>query len=168
MRVLPAFLALFAAPAFAQTALYAEAFGPTGAYALGVEQGVVASAAGDRRLAVRAGVSYRNETTTFVGSSTEHVLAVPFGAVASFSLGRPLGVPLAADVGGGAVFTRRTGERYDQTTGEAFGLPVYGEAVLRAALGRRLSVRAGAVVGGVSSEFVSGEVRPVVGVGFGL
>lgn len=157
---------LGASPALAQTQVYAEGAGAAGSYAVGVEQGVLASANGERRLAVRAGVSYWNEPS-LVATSATHLLAIPAGAVASFSLGQPLGIPLATEVGGGVVFTRRTGERYAQTTGEAFGLPPYGEVALRATLGRA-SVRGGLLVGGVDTSEFSGSVRPVAGVGLAL
>ena len=159
-------LAASSVPAVAQTGVYAEGAGVTGSYAVGVEQGVLASANGERRLAVRAGVSYWDEPR-IVGTSATHLLAIPAGAVASFSLGQPLGIPLATEVGGGVVFTRRTGERYAQTTGEAFGLPPYGEVALRATRGRA-SVRGGLLVGGVDTSEFRASVRPVVGVGLAL
>lgn len=154
--------------ASAQTALYAEAFGPTGAYAIGIEQGLVASASDDRRLALRVGASYRTDRLFYDwGSSTDHVIAVPAGAVASFSLGRALGFPLATDLGAGVVFERRSGGRFGEV-GESFGLPVYAEVLLRAGLTDRISIRAGALTGGATSPLGSDSVRPVVGLGVGL
>jgi hypothetical protein len=169
--VLVAALALAAASASAQpdarsTAVYADAIGPTGAYSLGVERAVWTASASERQLRLRAGAAYWTRKA-FPDSPTEHVLTVPFGAVALFSLGRPVGVPAAFEFGAGAVFVRRGGAHFG-TVGEDFGLPAYAEAAVRAALAERIGVRAGAAAGGAEADVSTANVRPVVGVTVGL
>lgn len=159
-------LLAFSTGASAQTSLYAEVLGATGSYAVGVEQGVVASVDGGRRLAVRAGASYRTDRLV-PGGSLDHVIAVPAGAVVSFSLGRPLGIALASDFGAGAVFERRSGGRFGEL-GESFALPRYAEALLQARLSERLAVRAGVLAGGARAPLERDGIRPVTAVTFGL
>ena len=172
-RLLLALVALVPAAAAAQparysTGLYAEAVGPTGLYAVGVERAFAASDDGARRLSARVGVGYWTFQRTYrLGDrQPERTLVVPAGATAAFSLGRPLGVPAAFEFGVGAVFVRRSGPGFG-TVGESFALPPYAEAAVRASPGR-LAVRAGAVVGGESEEWGFAGPRPVFGLGFGL
>ena len=180
VRNVLAVLAVAAAPvASAQTgsrstALFADALGPTGAYALGVEQAVLASATGERQLRLRAGVSYWTEDF-FFNSPTDRVLTVPLGAAALFSLGRPLGIPAAFEFGGGAVIVRRESERYrsgnspvGSLSGTLLTAPAYGEVAVRASFGSRVGLRAGVAVGGEESELVGDGARPVFGIGVGL
>ncbi len=164
-------LVLTAAAASAQTGqratvLFADAFGPSGTYAVGVEQAVWTSAAADRQLRVRGGAAYWTETLFFDGP-TDRVIAVPAGAAALFSLGRPLGVPTAFEFGAGAVFVRRSGPRYG-SVGESFALPASAEAAARVRLAGPVGLRVGASAGGAASEWVGDGVRPVVGIGVGL
>ncbi|PAP75247.1 hypothetical protein [Rubrivirga marina] len=169
--LLASLFVLAASPSSAQTGqrstvVFADAIGPTGAYALGVERAVWTSAASERQLRLRLGASYWTETFLLDGP-TDRVITVPAGASALFALGRPLGVPAAFEFGVGAVFVRRSGSRYG-SVGERFTLPAYAEAALRAGLGDRVGLRVGASVGGEASELAGGGVRPVVGVGVGL
>lgn len=171
---LAAALALLVSAASAQpgarpTAFTAEVLGPTGAYALGLERAVWTASAGERQLRLRAGAAYWTRTV-FLDSPTEHVLTVPLGAAALFSLGRPAGVPTAFEFGAGAVFVRRGGEHFG-TVGEDFALPAYAEVAVRAALADRVSARAGVAVGGADADvtgYFGGGVRPVAGVAVGL
>ena len=159
---LAAGLLALAAAASAQpaprTALYADAVGPTGLYALGVERAVWTAGAGERQLRLRAGAAYWTESI-FFDAPTDHVLTVPVGVATLFSLGRPLGLPAAFEFGGGAVFVRRGGERFG-IVGESFALPAYGEAAVRVAVGGGVGVRAGLTAGGERSDFDTDGVRP--------
>ena len=155
-----------AQPGSRSTTLFADALGPTGAYALGVERAVWTSASSDRQLRLRAGGSYWTESYLLNGP-TERVITAPFGAAALFSLGRPLGVPAAFEFGAGAVFVRRSGPQYG-FAGENFALPTYAEAAVRASLGSRVGLRVGVAVGGEESELAGDGARPVFGVGVGL
>lgn len=177
MRLLLTAVLLIAASAVSaqsltrSTALYADALGPTGAYAVGVEQTILKSALGDRQLRLRAGASYWTEDPYFVGSELERdrVLTVPLGAAVLFPLGRPLGVPAAFEFGGGFVVVRRESERYRNSSGGMLlTAPAYAEAAVRASFGSRVGVRAGVAVGGEESELVGDGARPVFGVGVGL
>ncbi len=166
-----ALLALAASAPSAQTgqpstALFADALGPSGAYAVGIEQAVWTAGASERQLRLRLGASYWTETD-FLDGPTERVITGPAGAAALFSLGRPLGVRTAFEFGAGAVFVRRSGPPYG-SVGESFALPAYAEAALRARLGDRVGLRAGVSVGGEESELAGDGARPVVGVGVGL
>lgn len=167
-RLLVVVLALVASASSAQssTLLFADALGPSGAYALGVEQAVWTSDASERQLRLRLGASYWTETYLLDGP-TDRVITVPAGAAALFSLGRPLGVPTAFEFGAGAVFVRRSGPQYG-SVGESFALPAYAEAVVRARLAGPVGLRVGAAVGGAESEWVGDGARPVVGIGVGL
>ena len=174
--LLPALVALTAA-ASAQTgtratALTADVLGPTSAYAVGVEHAAWTSAGAARQLRVRAGVSYWSEEAFGLLYQDDQVIAVPLGAAVLFDLGRPLGVPAAFEFGTGAVAVRRSGARFGDV-GESFALRPYGEAAVRAAVGGRIVVRAGAAVGGEASDLLGSRltddgVRPVVGIGVGL
>ena len=157
-----------AQPGARSTAIFADALGPTGAYAVGVEQAVLTSAAGERQLRLRAGVSYWTEDL-FLNGPTDQVLTVPLGASALFTLGRPLGIPTAFEFGGGFVIVRRESERYRNSSGGMLlTAPSYAEAAIRASIGSRLGFRVGAAIGGEESELVGDGVRPVFGVGVGL
>lgn len=151
------------------TALYADALGPTGTYALGVEHAVLASADGARQLKLRAGASFWTEQNAGSDRPADRVLAVPVGAVAVFSLGSPLGVPAAFEFGGGAVIERQWGWRYDQLTGRS-GVTTtagYVEAAVRARVGQRVVARAGVMTG--PDDWRGRTItRPVFGVGLGL
>ena len=155
-----------AQPGTSRTAITADAIGPTGAYALGIERAVWTAESGERQLRLRAGASYWTESVMF-GAPTDHVVTVPVGAAALFSLGEPFGLPAVFEAGGGAVFVRRGGERFG-FVGESFALPAYAEAAVRLAVGDGVGVRAGVTVGGETSGYAPGDVRPVVGVGVGL
>ncbi|MEM1054749.1 MAG: hypothetical protein AAGI52_04430 [Bacteroidota bacterium] len=157
-----------AQPGQRATTLYADVWGPTGAYALGVERAVWTASESERELRLRLGVAYWTEAL-FPNGPSDRVLTIPAGATALFSLGEPLGVPAAFEFGLGAVFVRRSGERFG-FVGESFALPVYSEAVVRAALGSRAGLRVGAVIGGEDSQWSvdAGGIRPVIGVGVGL
>jgi hypothetical protein len=166
-----ALLALAASAPSAQTgqpstALFADALGPSGAYAVGIEQAVWTAGASERQLRLRLGASSWTETD-FLDGPTERVITVPAGAAALFTLGRPLGVPTAFEFGAGAVFVRRSGPQYGPV-GKSLALPLYGEAALRAAIGDRVGLRAGASVGGEESELAGDGVRPAIGIGVGL
>ena len=177
MRLVLLTLAAFASAAAAQTgarptAVYADVLGPTSAYAVGLEHAVWTSADADRQLRVRAGASYWSERAFGLEFQDDRVVAVPAGGLALFSLGRPLGLPAAFEFGAGAVAVRRSGPRYADV-GERFALRPYGETAVRAALGGRVVVRAGATVGGEASDLLGSSltddgVRPVVGIGVGL
>ena len=170
MRLVLLTCVLAAAPVSAQpgarpTAVYADALGPTGAYALGVERAVWTAAAGERQLRLRAGAAYWTEW--LADDVTDRVITVPFGAAALFSLGRPAGVPAAFEFGAGAVFVRRSGPHY-VGVGEDFGLPAYAEVAVRTALADRVGLRTGVAVGGGDSPLLGDGVRPVLGVAVGL
>ena len=160
-----------AQPLTRSTALYADALGPTGAYAVGVEQAILTSDTGDRQLRLRAGASYWTEDPyLFVsGLEPDRVVTVPLGAAALFSLGRPLGIPTAFEFGGGFVIVRRESERYRNSSGGMLlTAPGYAEAAVRGSFGSRVGVRAGVAVGGEESELAGDGARPVFGVGVGL
>ena len=168
---LVAFVLALASVAAAQpappTTVYAEAVGPAGLYALGVERAVWTASGGERQLRLRAGASYWAESA-FPLESADRVLAVPVGAAALFSLGRPLGLPAAFEFGGGVVLVYRESERFRTSSdGRLLTAPGYAEAAVRASLGR-VSVRAGATVGGNGESWGWDGPRPVVGVGVGL
>ncbi len=169
LLTLCALAGLSAPAASAQTAVYAEGIGATGSYAVGVEQGVLASASGERRLAVRVGASYAREASAFNTLTARYAFIVPVGAVASFGLGAPAGLPLAAEIGAGAIVARRRGGYVDRNNAK-LGAALYGDVALRAAVARRIALRAGLLVGGNDAAvlFESNRVRPVVGVGFRL
>jgi hypothetical protein len=158
-----------AQPVAPTTTLYADALGPTGTYALGAEHAVLASADGARQLRLRAGAAFWTEQNSGPDRPADRVVAVPVGAAALFSLGRPLGVPAAFEFGGGAVVeydwswwhSRFAGHR---GTTELVG---YAEAGVRAAIGRRAVVRAG-VATGMRDWRGRSQTRPVFGVGLGL
>ena len=163
--------AVSAQPLTRSTALYADALGPTGAYAVGVEQSILTSDTGDRQLRLRAGASYWTEDPYFFGSGLEpdRVLTVPLGAAALFSLGQPLGIPAAIEFGGGFVVVRRESERYRNSSGGMLlSAPAYAEAAVRASFGSRVGVRAGVAVGGEESAIAGDGARPVFGVGVGF
>ena len=145
---------LFASAASAQTTLYAEALGATGAYSVGVQQNVLSSDGGDRRLTVRIGASYRTDRLFSLGPDNQapidHVLAIPVAVAATFGLGQQRGVPLSAEFGAGAVFVRRGSERFEGL-GESFALPRFAEALLGAQPSDRVAVRLGALIGGARS-----------------
>ena len=172
--LLAAVLATVASAASAQpgapaTALYADALSPTGTYALGAERAVLTSGDGARQLRLRAGASFWTERNAGPDRPADRVLAVPVGAAAVFSLGRPLGVPAAFEAGGGAVVRHEWGWRFDRLAGRSGVTETagYAEAAVRAAVGRRAVVRAGVVTG---PEDGRGRTitRPVFGVGLGL
>ncbi len=166
-------LALVAAAAFAQpgarpTALYAEGFGAAGLYAFGVERAVWAFAEG-HHLRLRVGVSdWSDEYYSPVDRLlTDHVVSVPVGASALFSIGRPLGVPLAFETGAGLVGVRRSGPRL-APDGPDYSLDPYAEVAVRTLLLGRVGLRAGLTFGGEESSFSGDVSRPVVGVSFGF
>ena len=160
-------LAAGAAQAQRLPALYAEAGGASGLYAVGLDQLVLRSGDDARRLSVRAGASYRPSETALTSLRQESVLAVPLGVEASFSLGRPFGLAARFDVGTGVVVSRRT----SGTGGHSDGTIVpdtYTELAVRVEPSRRLAVRAGLTSSGVASGLVGSGARPVVGVAVGL
>ena len=161
---------VLAAPAVtraqARTALYAEALGPTGAYALGVEQTVFRA---DRtQFGVRAGVSYSIESKLLPGDPDPHVLAIPVAALIRVPVARVGRAPVSIEAEGGATLARPYGlvTRFFLSPGQTFGVSPHAMASVRADLfGNRMFVRAGLTMGGVGR---AGEITPAASIGLGL
>lgn len=151
-------------------ALFAEAGGSTGLYAVGLEQTVLHSSDDARRLAVRAGVGAWVDHSPFIDGSDDTVVRAPIGATASFALGAPLGVPARFETTAGVMIDYNVNELRERISGNAvrIGAPLFGEIALRAEPGRWATVRLGVAAGGRIDAFHGSSLSPVLGVGVRL
>ena len=168
-RLALAVLFLAAGTAQAQT-LTGEVGGPTGGYAIGLEQTVLRAVDDERRLSLRAGVGVWSGEGVLSEPRGETTLRAPIGATASLSLGTPLGIPTRFESSAGIVFEVVRDLSRGQISGGdyRFARPAFGEVVVRAEPGRWAVVRAGVAVGGRITPFDVSEVGPVLGVGVRL
>lgn len=149
------------------TAVYAEGFGPSGSYAVGVEQSLVERETS--RIAARLGASLYREPSTPGLDDTGRIAAFPAALAVLVSLGDVASVPVSFELEGGATFARWWGpvDRFHPVPGQTFRIFPHGAMSLRGDLADgRLFVRGGVTLGGVQDEGT--DVTPLLGVGVGL
>ncbi|WP_412062891.1 hypothetical protein [Rubrivirga sp. IMCC45206] len=161
--VLAAALALGTAasaqPTPLRTAVFAEAWGPTGAYTLGVARDMARLGASSV-VGVRVGASHDPNQIAGVDGSRSVLLAGVAGVVPVARLGR-VGLALDGEVGG--ALARRSGVLLTHGESGTWIAVPYGSAAVRAGLGRA-HLRVGAAL----TDLTLVHVQPLVGVGVAL
>lgn len=147
------------------TAIYADILGPSGSYALGVDQ--VVYRAGSSDLSIRLGGSYFREADVVGGLESAQIVAFPLAGAARVPLGRIASLPVSVEAEGGVSFARWWGgvTRFTTSPGESFRLFPHASAMVHVGLGRSIFARGGVTLGGVRG---GGDVAPVAGVGISL
>ncbi|WP_412067387.1 hypothetical protein [Rubrivirga sp. IMCC43871] len=152
-------MAASAQPTPLRTAVFAEAWGPTGAYTLGVARDIARLGASSV-VGVRVGASYDANQYAGIDGSRSVLLAGVTGVVPVATLGR-VGLALDGEVGG--ALARRSGVLLTHREAGTWIAVPYGSAAVRAGLGRA-HLRVGASL----TDLTVVHVQPLVGVGVAL
>lgn len=148
-----------AQPTPLRTAVFADAWGPTGAYSLGVSRDVVRLGTSSV-VGVRVGASYDPNQIGGIDGSRSVLLAGVGGVVPVGTLGR-VGLALDGEVGG--ALARRSGVLLTHREAGTWIAVPYGSAAVRAGLGSA-HLRLGASL----TDLTVAHVQPLVGVGVAL
>ena len=149
------------------SAIYGEALGTTGTYALGLDQHVLQL--GSAQMRGRLAGSYVSYDAYLDAPVQTRILSVPASAVLHVPVGERANVGFAVEAEYGASFVRWWGpsDRFRSTVGESFRFFPHASVALRTDLADgRVYARGGVTLGGVRDSAT--DLAPTFGVGVGL